>query len=87
MSWDSSVGIAMGYRLDGQGSIPGSGKIFLLSLASWTALGLTQLPIKWVLEDLSMGAQWPRHEADHSPASRAEGKNGGAIPPLPNMSS
>jgi hypothetical protein len=38
-SWDSSVGIATDYRLNGWGLIPGMGKIFLSSkesrLASW----------------------------------------------------
>jgi hypothetical protein len=36
---DISVGIAMGYRLDSQGSIPGRG------IMSRPALGLTQPPI------------------------------------------
>jgi hypothetical protein len=30
-SWDSSVGVAMGYGLDGHGSMPGSGKKFCSS--------------------------------------------------------
>jgi hypothetical protein len=33
------------------------------------------------------GVELPGREADHSPASSAEVKNGGAIPPLPLMSS
>jgi hypothetical protein len=47
-SRDSSVGKAMGYRLDRRGSIPGRGKIILLSIESRPALGPTQPPIQWV---------------------------------------
>jgi hypothetical protein len=35
----------------------------------------------------SLGVKRPGHEADHSPPSSAEVKNGGAIPPLPQTSS
>jgi hypothetical protein len=45
---DSSVGIKTGYGLDGQGSIPGRGKIFLLSTASRLAVGRIIPPIQWV---------------------------------------
>jgi hypothetical protein len=31
------------------------------------------------------GVKWPGHEADHSPPSSAEVKNGGAIPTLTHM--
>jgi hypothetical protein len=33
------------------------------------------------------GVKRPRREVDHSPSTTAENKNGGAIPPLPDMSS
>jgi hypothetical protein len=33
--------------------------------------------------DLSLVVKRPRHEADHSPLSSAQVKNGGVIPPLP----
>jgi hypothetical protein len=46
---DSSVRMAMGYRLDSQGSIPGKSKSFLFSTAFRLALRLTQLPIQCVL--------------------------------------
>jgi hypothetical protein len=36
---------------------------------------------------LTQGVKRPGCEADHSPPSSAEVKNGGAIPPLPHMSS
>jgi hypothetical protein len=32
------------------------------------------------------GVEWSGHEADHSPASSAVIKKGGAIPPVPHMS-
>jgi hypothetical protein len=44
-SWDSSVGIVMGYRLECHGSIPGMGKILLFSTPSRLALRPTQPPI------------------------------------------
>jgi hypothetical protein len=74
VSWGSSFIIGMGYFLDGQGSIPGRGNIFLFTM-SRLALGT-----------LSPGVKRPGREADHSPSS-AEVKNGGAVPPLPYMSS
>jgi hypothetical protein len=43
-SWDSSVGIATGYRLDEPGSIPGSARFF--STASRPTLAPTQPPIQ-----------------------------------------
>jgi hypothetical protein len=36
---------------------------------------------------LSSGLKRPEREADHSPLSSAEVKNGGAMPALPHMSS
>jgi hypothetical protein len=36
---------------------------------------------------ISLGIKWSEHEADRSPQSSAEVKNGGAIPPLLHMSS
>jgi hypothetical protein len=81
MSRDSSVGIATGYRLDGWGWIPGRGKIFLFSTA-----GPTQPPIECVPGAISPGVKRQRREADHSPPSSAEVKNGEAMPPLPHMS-
>jgi hypothetical protein len=36
---------------------------------------------------LYLGLKRPRREADHSPPSSAEVKNGGAMPPFSNMSS
>jgi hypothetical protein len=39
--------------------------------------------VQWVLEALSPEVKRLRREADHPPPSRAEVKDGGAIPPLP----
>jgi hypothetical protein len=82
---DSSVGIATGYWLDGTGSIPGMARLF--STHSRPALGPTQPPIEWIPGAISPGVKRPGSEADHSSPSSAEVKNGGAIPPLPHMSS
>jgi hypothetical protein len=59
-------------------------EIFLFSTVSRLALGPTQPPIQWVLGAFSPGAKRPGREANHSPLSSAEVKNGGAIPPLQN---
>jgi hypothetical protein len=45
--------------------------IFLFTTVSRTALGPTQLPIKWVSGALSLGVKWSGLEADHSPPSSA----------------
>jgi hypothetical protein len=50
-----SVGTATDYGLDYQGSIPGKGKSFLFSIFSGSALGPTQLPIRWIPGALSLG--------------------------------
>jgi hypothetical protein len=74
-SRDSSVGIALGYKLDDRGSIPGGELgIFLCTTASRTTLGPTQPPIQWVPGALSLGIKRPGCEADHSPPSSAEVK-------------
>jgi hypothetical protein len=44
-------------------------------------------PIQWVPGAVSQGIKQPEREADHSPVSSAEVKNGGAKLPLPYMSS
>jgi hypothetical protein len=45
---------------------------FLLSTSSRPALEPIQLPIQWVLGDLSPGLKWKGREADHSPPTSAE---------------
>jgi hypothetical protein len=82
-SRDISVSIAVGYGLDGQGSIPGRGKILLLSITSRLGLGSTQSPIQWVPGAVTLGVKRQEREVDHSLPSCVQVKNGGAIPPLP----
>jgi hypothetical protein len=62
----------MGYRLDRRGSI--LGRAFLST--PQRPEGLCGPP------SLLFNGPRPGHEADHSPLSNAEVKNGGAIPPL-----
>jgi hypothetical protein len=77
-----------GYGVDGRSSISDRGKrLFLFSVASRPALGPTQPPIRCVPGVLSSGIKRPEREADLSPPSSAEDKNGGAIPPRPHMPS
>jgi hypothetical protein len=59
----SAVGIATGYELDGRGSIPGRGKIFLFSTASRPALGFTEPPTQWIPGALSLGLKRAGREA------------------------
>jgi hypothetical protein len=59
----------------------------LFSMASRPTLGPTHLPIQSVLEAISPGLKRLGREADNSPPSSAEVKNGGIIPPLPHVSS
>jgi len=68
MTRDSSVSIVTDYGLDDRGSIPGGGLgIFLFDTLSRSALGLTQPPIQWVPEAVSLGVKRPGCKADHSP--------------------
>jgi hypothetical protein len=57
-------------------------EIFLFSILSNITLGPTQSPIQWV-----PGLKQPGHVANRSPASSAEVKNCGPIPPFPYASS
>jgi hypothetical protein len=80
-------GIATGYGLDGRRFVPGRGKIFVCSIVSRPALGSTQPHIQWVPGVLSPWVKWQELEAYHSSPSSTDIKYGGAIPPLPYMSS
>jgi hypothetical protein len=78
----------MGYGLDGWGSIPGRSNIFLFSIATRPALGPTRPPIQSELEVISLGVKQPACEADHSPPSSTDVKNGQeATSSLPHTSS
>jgi hypothetical protein len=76
MSRDSSVCIALGYKLGDRGSwvrFPAGTANFSLHTAPRTALGPTQPPIQWV-----PGSPWlkrPKREADHSPHLVPRSKN------------
>jgi hypothetical protein len=85
-SWDSSVGILMGYGLDGPGSSPGRVKNFLFSVLYRPVLGLTEPAVQWVPGALSRRVKRQGREGDHWPSS-ATVKKGGAIPPLSHMPS
>jgi hypothetical protein len=50
-------------------------------------MGPTQRPIRWGPKADYLRVTRPGREADHSPPSSAEVKNGGAVPPLLHMSS
>jgi hypothetical protein len=76
----NSVGIAMGYRLDGRGSILGRDKISSLLHSVQTGSGAHSA-------SYSTGVKRPGREGDHSPPSIAEVKNDGPILPLTRMSS
>jgi hypothetical protein len=88
-SWDSPVGVVT--RLwagqpRNQDSISGRCKR-LFSITSRLALGPTQPSTQWVPGSVSLGLKRQRREADRSPPSSAEVKNGGAISLLAHMSS
>jgi hypothetical protein len=60
-------------------------KIFLFSTASRPTLGPPSLLSNGYLGAFSPGVKRQGDEADHSPPSSAEVKEGGAIPPLPHI--
>jgi hypothetical protein len=62
-------------------------EISIFSSVSRPALGSIQPPIQWIRTAVSLGVKGPRLEADHSPPTSTEVKNGGAIPPLSYTSS
>jgi hypothetical protein len=68
-------------RPRGWGSIPNRG------ITSRLALGATQPSIQWVAGAAPPDIKWQEREADHSPPSSVDVKNGGAVPPLAYTSS
>jgi hypothetical protein len=60
---------------------------FLSSITFRPAPGTNQPPSQFVPGAASPGVERQGHEADYSPPSSANVKNGAAIPPLPHMSS
>jgi hypothetical protein len=67
--------------------LAGKRDFVLSSTASRPTLGPTQPPIQWVAGALSTGVKRQGLEADHSPPSSVEVKNGGAIISIPNTPS
>jgi hypothetical protein len=71
-SRESSVGTALGYRLDDRCTrvrFPAGAWNFSLH-----PLGPTQPPIQWVPGALTLGVKRPGHEVDHLPPSSTEDK-------------
>jgi hypothetical protein len=83
MNPDSSVGIA----LEGQGLISGRYRHLYTFHSVQTASGGHIGSYQMGMEALSPGVKRSGSEADNSPPSSAEVKNGRAIPPLPHTSS
>jgi hypothetical protein len=83
---DSSVGTATGYELDGRGSNPGRGKFFSSSQVQTGSGAHTASYPMGTGGNFPGGKVAEACEAHNPPLSSAEVKNGGAIPPLPNMS-
>jgi hypothetical protein len=86
-SRDSWVGTAIGYEVDGRGSIPGRSKRFPFLHSFYNGSGPTLTLIQWVPGTLSRVVNRQGREAERSPPSSAELKNGGAVPPLSRMPS
>jgi hypothetical protein len=68
-------------------NFPRGKEIFLFCTASSPVLGPTHFPIHWLQKAFYSRLKRPGHEADHSPPSSVEIKNGGTIHPLPHTSS
>jgi hypothetical protein len=77
----------MGSRLDGWSLFAGRHTIFIFSIAFRPLVGSTQPHFQWVPGAVSPAVKRQNCEADHSPPSTEEVKNGGATPPLPHTSS
>jgi hypothetical protein len=78
----SSVSKATGYVLDGPVSIPVTARFFSPPQRPDRLWGLPSLLSNGYRGALSPEVKPQEREADHSPPSSAEVKNGGAIPPF-----
>jgi hypothetical protein len=79
--------MGMGYQLDDRSSISGRGKKFSSTPQSPNRLWGPSSPLYSGYRALSPEVKRSGRDADHSSASSAEAKNGGAILPLPHTSS
>jgi hypothetical protein len=71
MSWSAGV------------RFPAVKNMFLLFTVSRAGLESNQPPIQYILGATSPGVKRLGRKANHSPSSRSEVKNGGAVSPLP----
>jgi hypothetical protein len=77
--------IATGYELESRGSNLDRARFFSSPQRPDRLCGPLGLPSSGYRGALSPGVKRPGREADHSPPSNAEVKNGGAIPSLAHM--
>jgi hypothetical protein len=92
LSWaddgHNSISIATRLWVGQPGFDPGEAEdIHISSTMSRPALGFVEPSIPWVPGELQPGVKRQGRDADHSPPSSAEVKNGGALTPLPHTSS
>jgi hypothetical protein len=83
MTRESSVGVATGYGLEGRSSIPGSLRDFFLLHRVQTGSGAHPTFHPMGTRSFFPGVKRQGREANHSPPSNTEVKNGGAVPPFP----
>jgi hypothetical protein len=85
-SQGGSVGTGTGYGLDGRGLIPGREKRFFLLHSVQNGSGAQSASYPMDTGCSFPGGEPTGREADHSPPSSADVKNGGVITSLPHMS-
>jgi hypothetical protein len=84
----SQLSQAMGWTTKESGYDSQYGQdIFLFSMMSKPVLGPTQPLKQWTVADVSLKVKQQEREADHSPPSSGNVKNGGAITSFPQASS
>jgi hypothetical protein len=72
----------MSYGMDGRVSVPGKTKRCLYTLQYPVLFSGHPASYPTVARSLIFGGKAAGREADHSPPSSAEVKNGGAVPPI-----
>jgi hypothetical protein len=80
-----AVGSVSGDGLNSPGSISRHGQNFSPLHSVQTSSGAYPMSTGASLSRFPPGVKRSGREADHSPPSNAEVKNGGAVPPLPRM--
>jgi hypothetical protein len=84
---DGSLGITIGYALDGRSSISGRGKRFDSIPQRQDRLWGHPASYPTSTRGLSRWLKRSESEADNSPPSSPDVKNCGAVPPLPHRTS